>query len=338
MRRTRTSFRLPWSKRDIMTRDMQTVTVVRGREALHQMIATRRPAGSRSERTWIDQWLTPLGCKPDRFGNLWLQIGEAPRVLWSSHTDTVHSQGGQQRLATDAEGRLFVHPTERQSTCLGADDTAGVWLMREMILAGKPGLYIFHREEEIGGHGSAFIARHAGDHLKGIDFAIALDRRGYSSVITHQGGRCCSDAFALALADQLGDAFCPDDSGTFTDTANYTGQIPECTNLSVGYFNAHRATEWLDVPFLEGLLGKLLALDVDALPVKRDPQEDEWSDWDLPDTQFADTMTDLVSDHPEAVASFLESWGIDEDELRTLIRRHEDAEDGLTDDGGVPWQ
>ena len=35
-----------------------------------------------------------------------------------------------------------------------------------------------------------------------------------------------------------------DTGGSFTDTANYTDIIPECTNLSCGYYNAHTQSEY----------------------------------------------------------------------------------------------
>lgn len=55
-----------------------------------------------------------------------------------------------------------------------------------------------------------------------IDIAIALDRRGYNSVITYQTTRGCSESFASELAARLGGYFEPDDTGLFTDTDNYT--------------------------------------------------------------------------------------------------------------------
>ena len=46
--------------------------------------------------------------------------------------------------------------------------------MREMILAGIPGLYVFHRNEESGGAGSDWIARETPWELHGIKAAIAF--------------------------------------------------------------------------------------------------------------------------------------------------------------------
>lgn len=234
-----------------------------------------RPAGSLTEKRFIREFLLPLGAEYDNAGNLIKQIGENPRVLWSSHTDTVHNIAGFQYLATKGS-TLKLSKREKRSNCLGADDTAGVWLMMEMIRAGKEGLYIFHRGEEIGGIGSRFIAKHTPERLKGIEIAIAFDRRGTDSVITHQGTRCCSDKFAESLAAGLAMKFKADSTGTFTDTANYTDLVAECSNLSVGYQSAHSSMEELNLQHLLELRQALLALDTSKLVVERKPGEVEY--------------------------------------------------------------
>ncbi len=311
---------------------------MRGLDALLEMLKTRRPAWTKSERKWIARWIKPLGVTEDSFGNLSLRIGDVP-VLWSSHTDTVHREGGQQVLAMSEDGKIFLHPDELVSNCLGADDTAGVWLMREMILDKVPGLYVFHRAEEIGGRGSSWMAVHRDIELRDIKWAIALDRKGYGDVITDQMGKGCSDEFAQALADKLNLGYAPDPTGVFTDTANYTTIIPECTNLSVGYFRAHTAHEWLDWEHIERLRQALTAMDVNDLPVERDPTEpDDYyyadSRWDHDPYGSLDdytptgnsrnraAMTSLIRENPEAVAEFLDSWGVTTSELHEIAFKY----------------
>ena len=124
-------------------------------------------------------------------------------------------------------------------------------------------------------------ARHvASDYLllEYFDRAIAFDRRGTSDVITHQGfGRCCSDKFAEALCDQLnnqGLLYMPSDAGVYTDTAEFTDIISECTNISVGYLNEHRKEETLNLPHYLALASAVVAVDWEGLPTYRDPLED----------------------------------------------------------------
>jgi len=233
---------------------------------LYGLLTYKRPANSQSERDFINTFLSFEGTFRDEFGNIHYSQGES-RTLFSCHTDTVHNGVGKQTVYIDPQtGTAFGTGND----VLGADDGAGVYVMLRLIDAGVPGYYIFHREEEIGGNGSRWIADNV--DLSDFDRAIAFDRAGTRSVITHQGfTRCCSDEFALELAVALGGEFMPDDTGTFTDTANYDQVIPECTNISVGYKFAHSKKEELDVDFLDDLVDTLINLDFESLCTVRDP-------------------------------------------------------------------
>jgi hypothetical protein len=299
-------------------------------ETIRTMLGYKRPAGSKTERRFIKDWIAPLGVHQDTAGNLYKRIGDSP-VMWSCHTDTVHRAGGKQSVRI-IDG--IAETTDKASNCLGADDTAGIWLMREMILAERPGLYVFHREEEIGGHGSSHIALRNPTLLDRSAIAVAFDRRGTSSIITHQwGGRCCSDAFAYSLGNALGMGHRPDDGGSFTDTANYTDLIGECTNLSVGYYDEHRAHESLDCSYLMELRDRLCELDGRDLIVERKPGEEEdplapyangeafgcWEGADQ-DMRALPDVYRLVRDYPAEVADFLEEYGFGKTEIVNAIR------------------
>ena len=209
--------------------------------------------------------------------------GTVPPTLFSCHTDTAGRSEEPHKLGRRIDRSTII--TVVQGDCLGADDGAGVWLLLQMIDAGVPGTYIFHRGEERGGIGSSGIASYHKNFLARYKRAIAFDRRGTYSVITHQGfGRCCSDAFATKLAEELTTAsgdryfFAPDNTGVFTDTANYTDVIPECTNVSVGYYSEHTANEMLDLEYLYALRDACLALDWEALPTERNPSVADYDD------------------------------------------------------------
>ena len=195
-------------------------------------------------------------------------------TLFSCHLDTVHRTGGRQTLGWDTETGLFYKPDSSDDQCLGADDGAGIWLLLEMIDAGVPGVYALHYGEERGGVGSSGLAEHHADWLKSFKRAVAFDRRGTTSVITHQGwGRCCSDTFGDALADALnavsGLRMRTDDTGIFTDTANYVELIPECTNISCGYDAEHTKGEMLDFEWLCALRDAVVQVNWEALPTDR---------------------------------------------------------------------
>jgi hypothetical protein len=264
--------------------------IMRTLDTLQEMLMWRRPGGSKSERKFIAKYIEPLGVNKDLQGNLIKRIGDAP-VLWSCHTDTVHNQGGIQPV--ERAGDVMALPSRKVSNCLGADDTAGVWLMCNMIAAKVAGLYVFHREEESGAQGSRFISKRTPSLLKDIRYAIALDRKGKRDVITHQFGRCCSDAFATSLAEALnvgGLDYTADSTGIFTDTANYTDLVGECTNLSVGYYGQHSKQEIQDGAHCAALLEALIKLPTKDLIVARKPGEDDPSDWG----SWADDWKDYV--------------------------------------------
>ncbi len=179
----------------------------------------------------------------------------------------MHYTAGHNRIKVD--GKFW----KADQDVLGADDGAGCALIAHMLERDVPGYFCLFRSEEAGGVGSKWLAENMPELLEEFDRAIAFDRAGYYDVITHQAGtRCCSDEFALALADQLTDQglmFVPSTEGVYTDTAEFTELIPCCTNLSVGYFHQHSDEESQDVEFLKQLADVLCLLDWESLPVKR---------------------------------------------------------------------
>jgi hypothetical protein len=256
---------------------------------LLSMLRYRRPFASVGEYEFREEFIAPLGPQ-DMAGNLVVRIphpsGEHSRTLFSCHTDTVHRDDARQSIVYDASMSVIY---KADQSPLGADDGAGCFVLLEMIRHGIPGTYVFHTGEEAGGVGSSLMAELEPGFLQQFDRAIAFDRRGTQDVITHQmSGRCCSTAFAQALADALNKAegtfsYGPDSTGLFTDTANYTHLIPECTNVSVGYEGEHTSGEMLDVGHLMVLVEAVVKIDWDALPTERDPKaiEDDYgyADW-----------------------------------------------------------
>ncbi len=310
---------------------------------LIEILSWCRGAGTQSEQDFVNLHIATIpGIERDPYGNYHLQIGDDPKVLWSCHTDTVTRKEGRQNVKWVGKGILALNPTHaKPGHCLGADDGGGVWLCMEMIKAKKPGYYIFHRDEEIGGLGSSFLKNNAQYIPETIQIAIAMDRAGTGDVITHQGwSRCCSDEFAAVLAGKLGQGWRPDDTGVFTDTANYVGIIPECTNLSIGYEANHGPREVLDVNHLLRLRDTLIEKDFHDLPVIRiasdeddysghygfDRWNDEYYGTDLNKTYTMGTppntrmdMVTMVTNHPGIAARLLEEMGVEPEELNAHI-------------------
>lgn len=256
------------------------------REELHCMLQFRRPHNSIGEHSFNETFLFPLSpvaYMDDAPTPVALAYGltvpnadgSASTTLFSCHVDTVHHDSYMQTVQYDPGLELFY---KTDGAPLGADDGAGVWLLLCMYRAGVPGSYVFHRGEEKGGIGSSGMAKHHSEWLAQHTHAIAFDRKGETSIITHQrwGDKGCSNAFADELASRLNASgvlrYEADDSGVFTDTANYFDLISECTNLSVGYDAEHTSRETQDWNFLAALHDVVIKPETWVnLPALREP-------------------------------------------------------------------
>ena len=221
----------------------------------------------------ISENLLPDSTQKDTHGNYFLKIGES-RTIFASHLDTVSKD--HTNVIHKIEGSLI--KTDGK-TILGADDKAGVTIMLWMIKHNIPGLYYFFIGEEVGCIGSGLLAKY-GD-LKGkFDRIISFDRRGLNSVITHQSSvRTCSDEFAKNISKELnknGMSYKLDDTGVYTDSAEFVDIIPECTNLSVGYYSEHTTTESQDIKHLENLAKACIRINWEELVTKRDIAKKEY--------------------------------------------------------------
>lgn len=253
-------------------------------EEILTMLTYRRKSGSESEHLFIERFIAPLSQHPnvtqyvtDSLGNIFVEVAGGSDLLLTAHTDSVASESGTQEVLYD--NNLQVAYTGGKTT-LGADDAAGCWLLMEVARAGVPCWMAFFRAEEVGGKGSSFAADDNSEFFSEFKWCVSFDRKGRGDVITHQSfARCASDTFALHLSSMLNDAggfdYKPSDEGVFTDSANLTHLIPECTNVGVGYSREHTFDEELDVEHLLALRDAVVSIDWQSLPVAREPGEDD---------------------------------------------------------------
>ena len=297
---------------------MQRNTILH--KTLARALSMKRPHNSEGTRRLTD-WLAlnaPAHAKMhrDEVGNLHIDArqSEANRTLFVAHVDTVHRDEGPNKISkTPTHWRADGAP-------LGADDGAGCAMLMHLLHAGVAAYFIFTQGEECGGIGARFVAKDVA-FLSQFDRAIAFDRRGIDSVITHQGyGRTASDAFAEALSEALNADdtlwYLPDDTGVYTDTAEFIDVIPECTNISVGYYNEHSDQESLDIVHFTALAERVARIDWDSLPTLRDPsvKENKWDaydDWYLGGGREATSVTSFARGH----------WLVDDpDDVREELR------------------
>ena len=249
-------------------------------ETFIRLTSRTYPHGTEDELVsdMIEQGIFPSDLQKDTHGNYFYKIGES-RTIFASHLDTVSKEATSVTHTLDGD----IIGTDGKTT-LGADDKAGVTVMLHLIKNNIPGLYYFFIGEEVGCIGSGLASSMSIQDFKGkYDRILSFDRRGTDSVITYQSStRCCSDAFADALARQLnlsGMKYKKDEGGVYTDSAEFTDIIPECTNISVGYYKEHTTSETQDIRHLEDLAEACLLVDWEKLPTKRDMTKKEYKSY-----------------------------------------------------------
>jgi hypothetical protein len=214
----------------------------------------------------------------DLVGNYYKIIGSKPTTMFTCHLDTADRKQGVTRLYSIQEDGQE-HIITDESTILGADDKSGTTVMLYLMANNVPGLYYFFIGEERGGIGSHALADvyDEVDYLKEIKRCVSFDRRKTISVITSQaGGRCCSDEFGQALCDAYnasGLNLKIDPTGVYTDSASFIDYIPECTNVSVGYYNEHTGKEKQNMDYLIELCKASVNVDWDKLPTTRNLED-----------------------------------------------------------------
>ena len=226
----------------------------------------------------VVQFLPPF-LKKDNHGNYYHIIGNSD-TAFTCHIDTASRSKNEINLIEFEKGGQTFIATDGKSI-LGADDKAGVTVLMYMIHNKVPGVYWFFIGEERGGIGSRAVTNDYGSYgfMKDIKKVISFDRRNYYSVITQQMGvQCCSNEFARSLCNEMnshGMELDLDPTGVFTDSANFIDLVPECTNISVGYFDEHRNSESQNLSYLEKLCKASVACDWSKLVIKRNVGIDE---------------------------------------------------------------
>lgn len=305
-----------------------------------EMLRYCRPQGSVAQIVFNERFLEPVFGDPDWHGNyihiVYNSDDSMPNICFTAHHDTVHNKDGIQEVIVQ-KGEI----TSVGDDCLGADCTTGIYIILEMIKAQIPGVYVIHAAEEVGCKGSEALVKDNPWWLNHIHSVISFDRYGTKSIITHQmGRRTASEKFAESLVDILGGELEPDPTGSYTDSNEYADVVPECTNLSVGYYGQHTRNEKQDMMYLADLIDRLVAADWSKIVVDRDPNEIDYDDYyywggrsytgrgyadyynpnpyktsspdygSTPPSNYRD-LIEVITTYPDDVAWYLDSLGID---------------------------
>lgn len=301
---------------------------------LDKALSTKRPHDTQQTRDFT-LWLwdnLPENLRDDamidKAGNLHVdsRTDINQTTLFVAHVDTVHKSTGKNRI------RKTRSHWYADGDVLGADDGAGVAMLMHLIHSGIPAYYIFTQGEEKGGIGAKHLVDDHKPLLEQFDRAIAFDRRGIDSIITHQGwGRCCSDVFGSSLCDAIGEIdfdlmHLNDDTGVYTDTAEFVDIIPECTNISIGYDKEHTQNESLNIIYFNRLAKACAGISWDDLPVVRDPAIRESFDGfgsyydDLDSTEFYNALLDSRYGHHKPLVDIIARYVHPDDPV--LMARH----------------
>lgn len=246
------------------------------------MLTYKRRGRGVTEAAFLAKYIETLpDVYVDEFGNYTVEVlnpdGTQATSMFTAHTDSVHRTEGVGKICVDPV--MGIVSCGEGNECLGADDATGMYLMINMINKQVPGFYCFFRDEESGGKGSKWFTQNRAAEVAHIHRCISFDRCSFTNdVITEQAyGKCASDQFALRLAQALSCGpykYTPNDTGIYTDSAEFVDLIPECTNISVGYYNEHGANETQDLYILNHLYERLPTIDWEALEVYREAGDD----------------------------------------------------------------
>ena len=210
----------------------------------------------------------------DEYGNYYIKIGNSSSLFVAHMDNAVKQKLKVTKVSFIEDGRHFVKTDG--FTILGADDKTGISIMINMIDNNVPGLYYFFIGEEVGLVGSLLFHKNKTNIFQNIDRCVAFDRKGYGSIINRmKGSYCCSDEFVNALSSEFkknGLTFKADPYGVGTDSASFMGIVPECVNLSCGYFNEHTYKEEQDMDYLMDLAEIAVKINWENLPVVRQPE------------------------------------------------------------------
>ena len=270
---------------------------------LQDILSTKRPTNNPDYcLSYTANLLQGLGITytVDEHKNITVDLGGT--TCFTAHTDTVDNKLGKNILhIKDNIVRV------KGGGILGADCGSGMYLLIRMIQANTPALYVFFSTEEQGRIGSSRYRM-----PERITKCVSFDRKGTNNLITHQmGERGCSELFADAFIDNFQLPYFDDPTGSFTDSYSFFDTVPECVNLSVGYYNQHSKDEHQDLNFLEALVDACIAMDWEALPIGRDPDAiKQWFGRNMYQPTDAEELLDFVYDHPHIVADLLDQWGI----------------------------
>ena len=174
-------------------------------------------------------------------------IGSIPIVL-VAHLDTVF-QNPPKNIYYDNENKVMWSPEG-----LGADDRAGVFSILYLIKNNYRPSVIFTTNEELGCLGAIKLIKDYPNPFTNIKYIIELDRKGKNDCVFY-------DYNNLTFIEYIENFGFKESYGSFSDISVIGKQWKIASvNLSIGYFNEHNQTEFLNIDYMKNTISKVIKM------------------------------------------------------------------------------
>jgi putative aminopeptidase FrvX len=193
------------------------------------------------DKVWKDDYGNILGIKKCGFG---------PTIMLSAHMDI------KSEICKDSFLNKNGNIWRRSEGILGADDRAGIAMIINILKSictlnfkGKLKI-VFTVEEEEGQQGAENLDP---DFYKNVDFAISLDRKNGSNIVTKSSSQqYCDEEYGRVFekaASLLWDGMYPYKmvTGGISDLRVWSKEGIQSVNLSIGFYDEHMPGETLKI-------------------------------------------------------------------------------------------
>jgi len=220
---------------------LETLLLISGSSGNEELI--RGKVLSLLEKKKVSYW-------KDDYGNVlgYKRNGKGPTILLSAHLDIYEEISSTSFLIKNG------HIWKRNIGILGADDRAGVAIILNILADLQKAKFTgtikfaFTVEEETHQRGAEQIDK---SFFKGVDYAISLDRRNNSDIVTRSGKhQYCSDDFGhfierASMDMEKNNPHYKMTDGGISDLRVWSALGIPSVNLSIGYHNEHEDGEYL---------------------------------------------------------------------------------------------
>jgi hypothetical protein len=177
--------------------------------------------------------------------------GEIP-IMLTAHLDTVHRKIPED-IFYDKNKKVIWSPDG-----IGGDDRCGVYSILHLIANGYRPHVLFTTGEETGGVGAdAFVSDYPLCPVD-INYVLELDRHGIDDVVFYNCGNENFQKYIQTFGFKKA-------WGTFSDISIISPAWEVASaNVSMGYFNEHTASEYVNLTILENTISKVINMLCDT--------------------------------------------------------------------------